>query len=747
MFRQGKLLLFVTASLAGVLVSVPGGSAASAAARAPGPAPAKGGVQHITIRTAATRGIALNANGCLEAFVRDPADGSVWHAEQRQSGTDWSDWSSLGQSQTAAQDPVVATNADGRLEVFVTKSDGTVWSLAPTTAPAACGTAWDSGQWVSHGGAAQGIPAAATNTDGRLEVFVVGTDGHLYSMSQTVAGSVYGENWAAWTDMGTPQGGSFTSSPAVAMGSGGRLQVFARGSDGRIWTCREKKASGTAWSGWRAIAGLKNAASMPTVAANATAGATGGKDNGRLQVFVRASDNTLWYAVQRNPRKDRWAKWKSLGGPVAGSPVVTRNQDGRLEVFVRDPGNSLEHVWQTQPNAANSWSPLTSLPGAVLAGDPSLVANQDGRLEAFGRQADSTLWHLAQNEPGAPPGTDWTTWENLGYGAEPCTGTGSLACVNVTNVGDNKALTPDGNHAGDPVVDASVTTDTSQRWSLARNTDGSFQLVNHATQQCLDTVNGGAAQQACQGGASQNWYLEPVTANQTYLIHQVSTGQCLRSPSWWFGGDDPDSSIRAVTEGCDSSRREQQWHLGISGDASGTMNLAIRYALAQCSRSGNSCSFSLAGNQPAAYLDQHACVPGTLVYNGTSAILPTDLTATVSEGWQNDLGGSLTLTHEFGGSAEVISAKVSTAIKATYQHSWIGNNSTTVTGSPDLQPGYYGWLEKGLVAKKAVGTWSFTESATWTLPGQSAVPALDGTDTVSESATGVYTGTTPPANC
>jgi len=49
-----------------------------------------------------------------------------------------------------------------------------------------------------------------------------------------------------------------------------------------------------------------------------------------------------------------WSGWASEGGVLTSDPAVANNEDGRLEVFVRGTDNALWHKWQVAPN--NGWS-------------------------------------------------------------------------------------------------------------------------------------------------------------------------------------------------------------------------------------------------------------------------------------------------------------------------------------------------------------------------------------------------------
>ena len=97
-------------------------------------------------------------------------------------------------------------------------------------------------------------------------------------------------------------------------------------------------------------------------------------------------------ALQLYPRRG----WSSLGGVITSDITTARNADGRLELFVRGTDNALWHKWQTAPS--NGWSGWSSL-GGVLTSEPVLNQNADGRLEVFVRGTDGAVWHIWQTAP------------------------------------------------------------------------------------------------------------------------------------------------------------------------------------------------------------------------------------------------------------------------------------------------------------------------------------------------------------
>jgi acylphosphatase len=280
-------------------------------------------------------------------------------------------WASRG---GAISMPVVGRNADGRLEVFVQGTDGALWHIWQT-APNNGWSGWHSlGGWITQ-------PVVANNADGRLEVFVRGSDGALWHIWQTAPNG----NWSGWHSLG-----GVMSMPTVGRNKDGRLEVFAQGTDGALWHIWQTAPNGN-WSGWASLGGW---ITNPTVANNA---------DGRLEVFVQGSDNALWHIWQTAP-SNGWSGWHSLGGWIR-NPAVGRNKDGRLEVFVQGSDNALWHIWQTAPNG--SWSGWGGLGGWIRF--PKVTNNADGRLEVFVAGSDTSLWHMWQTAPN----NGWSGWSGL----------------------------------------------------------------------------------------------------------------------------------------------------------------------------------------------------------------------------------------------------------------------------------------------------------------------------------------------
>jgi hypothetical protein len=324
-----------------------------------------------------------NADGRLEVFAQGRDDDALYHKWQLTPGGSWSGWESLGGVLTSSPD--VARYADGRLVVFVKGTDNAVWLKWQLTP----GGSWSG--WYTLGGVVHDLHVA-TNANGSLVVFALGSDDALWYRSQAGPNST---GWYLWSSLGgvLPQGID------VAMNADGRLEVFGNGTDNGVWH-KWQLTPGGSWSAWYS---LGDAGTLMDVARNL---------DGRLEIFTIGPGCELWHKWQSTPGNAAWSGGASLGGNIcfSGLQPVAVNADGRLEAFAVMPEEigpkRMWHKWQWTPGG--SWSDWAPFDGFDIT-DPTIGRNADGRLEIFapGPGEEDVPMRKRQLTPGNVAWSDW----------------------------------------------------------------------------------------------------------------------------------------------------------------------------------------------------------------------------------------------------------------------------------------------------------------------------------------------------
>lgn len=303
----------------------------------------------------------------------------------------------------AAVDLSVAANQDGRLQLFVIATDGTVrtrYQLGPDSA----WSSWDSfpgpqfpsGKLVSIIGAG-GLLVLLHQVDSQTS-----RTSTCYLTVQDAPNDTNINNWNGWY-YNTPPQPAQDSRVAVTADRAGTIWVFCRGTKPSYTVTSERLIPSTQkWLAFQAPPDLQmdGCVSSPAVGQN---------EDGRLEVFMREQDGGIYHCWQMFPDMN-WSGWVAMGGQMVGDPAVGHDADGRLEVFARGQDGAIYGAWQLAPNGG--WSSWYNH-GSEFAGDPVAFTRPDGRLELFVRGPDgsiSTKWQVQ-------PNGGWSDWDNLGGNA------------------------------------------------------------------------------------------------------------------------------------------------------------------------------------------------------------------------------------------------------------------------------------------------------------------------------------------
>jgi hypothetical protein len=99
----------------------------------------------------------------------------------------------------------------------------------------------------------------------------------------------------------------------------------------------------------------------------------------------------------------KWGTWQALGGDLVEAPAVSSWGNGRLDVFVRGTDDQLWHMYYWNGPDWSGWEPL----GGSITSSPAAVSWGSDRIDIFARGGDGHLWHMSWNN-------GWTGWEPLG---------------------------------------------------------------------------------------------------------------------------------------------------------------------------------------------------------------------------------------------------------------------------------------------------------------------------------------------
>lgn len=199
-------------------------------------------------------------------------------------------------------------------------------------------------------------PDALAHPDGTLDVFTcTRTNRNLVHRQRSAGGT-----WRAWNNLQ----GVCAGSPTAVRDAAGRVYVFVRGLDQKLYYKRRDTALG-AWSGWLSLA-------APVRGRAAAALDTG---LGSLRIFARRPpDDALYYAAQSGTGFGGWIR---LGGTLLNSPVAGTRGDGHIDVYVA----GLDYRLWKEPALANGTFQAENWvsQGIFVEGEPDLVT--EGTLE------------------------------------------------------------------------------------------------------------------------------------------------------------------------------------------------------------------------------------------------------------------------------------------------------------------------------------------------------------------------------
>jgi hypothetical protein len=234
----------------------------------------------------------------------------------------------------------------------------------------------------------------ATAVRGVERVDVIARTGDQFSRTTWVPGG----GWSAWAGFGSPPGGA-VGDPAVVAWAAGRLDVFVRGADDRLWHIWSD-TGGNNWSAWGKPFGDDNVlVASPEVTS---------RGPGLLDVFHLGTTGHLYQRFYNAGWNDRWIDLGSPPGGGRGEPAAAAQKQDSMDLFARGADGKLWQAWWNgQTNQWTGWfRPLGDQ--GVLASPPEATSWGFGNVAVFHRGTDNGMY-IAEFGDGR-----WTGWTRVG---------------------------------------------------------------------------------------------------------------------------------------------------------------------------------------------------------------------------------------------------------------------------------------------------------------------------------------------
>jgi mannan endo-1,4-beta-mannosidase len=281
--------------------------------------------------------------------------------------------------------------------VVLNRGDRMVVAPATPPPPAAPSPKWKSGftSWNGLGGGVRGKVASVELAGGNLQVFARGTDDRLYTNVQT------GGTWGGWQGLGD----ALNEPPTVMTRPNGVIEVFYRGLDTRPYM---RRFNGSAWEAAVRLGEVDVEGQIAAVPING--GAQG-------MLFIRHSNGEIYFNAYAN---NKWNNWVSLGGDTNAAPAAIARDNGAgglvLEVYARWADDNVRYR-RTNPSAGGGFEPWVNLGGVWKDVTPVGVTVGVNHSMLFGIAQDNTL-HFQEFKNGdwlrGADGSVNSGWRGLG---------------------------------------------------------------------------------------------------------------------------------------------------------------------------------------------------------------------------------------------------------------------------------------------------------------------------------------------
>ncbi len=245
----------------------------------------------------------------------------------------------------AFQHLAMAVDAGARLEIFGTDDGGRIWwkyqnpdrivqkqvTITPpgTNTPITVtvneveppATPWS--DWLALPGSL-GMIRAIKAADGRISLFGINAQGHLYRTEQRIAQALQPSDWSGWVQMDDNFTGTITAI-APALDAAGAVNLFAINNGNQVLHARQAPPGASTWAGW------STPGFIPPGARSMAAGIDG---DGHLVLIATDASNLHNMNQQWSVDPQQWGGWIPFGSTSWPTELaLDYNADGRLTLF------------------------------------------------------------------------------------------------------------------------------------------------------------------------------------------------------------------------------------------------------------------------------------------------------------------------------------------------------------------------------------------------------------------------------
>jgi hypothetical protein len=324
-------------------------------------------------------------------------DGII-HKRQHSSGSYWSgagSFNSYGSGLDITTPPggamTIVSRADSFVDVFTAADDGYVYTAAVD--PDGWGGWWKVLNLKCNPGDRIAATARGNN---RLDIFAVGADGGVYTAAWDVA--VDDGKWRGWWHI---RGGYALcgTEPAAVTRDPNKLDVFVVGLDGDVWTAAwDHNQADSEWRGWWSLGTCGQAVTSVSAAASSA---------GRIHVFAVRLDGKI-FSNQWDGEWSGWNQVGDIIAQPGAKVRPVSRKEGFVDIFVMDDEQHIRTAaWEAGRDSDNIFRGWWDL-GSNFTESTQISAGSDDpdTLMVVGISGNgSTLWW--KKWEGSWP-TDWT---------------------------------------------------------------------------------------------------------------------------------------------------------------------------------------------------------------------------------------------------------------------------------------------------------------------------------------------------